>query len=335
MKDTSGHTPVRHTRSHESGSAAFTFFGIAIIIAVIIGAILLFPWSDLFKAKEDKDFSKGIAAMTTNRWNDAISLFEKSLKSNPANAPAYVGRSRAFLHLGDMDRALKEVEQALKHDPNSALAFGQKGIIEKLQGESDQALEDFSRAVKLDAAYSWAHAQIADILMQEGKLDEALKSINRAIDLKPKFVEGLRLRGTIRSRTGKCKEGLEDFSMAVELRPDDPMTIQDKAWFLMTCPDEKIRNSHAALELAKQAFTLTQGKNPFVQETLAEAYFQQGDPLKAAEHEQKAIKLQLANCPDGSCVKEMRKRLQKYELTAREQKRAHHEILPLDGGYLR
>jgi tetratricopeptide (TPR) repeat protein len=335
MKHTTGRTPVRHGRSHETGSSAFTFFGIAIIIAVIIGAILLFPWSDLFKAKEDKHFSKGIAAMATKRWNDAISLFEKSLKSNPANSPAYVGRSRAFLHLGDLDRALKEVEQAVMHNPESPLVFGQKGIIEKLQGKSDQALEDFSRATELDPDYCWARAQIADLLMQEGKLDEALESINKAIDLRPKFTEGLRLRGTIRSRMGTCKEALEDFSMAEQLRPDDPMTIQDKAWFLMTCPDEKIRNSNAAFELAKKAFTLTQGKNPFVQETLAEAYFQQGDPLKAAEHEKKAIKLQLANCPDGSCVKEMRERLQKYELSARQQERAHYEILPLDGGYLR
>jgi tetratricopeptide (TPR) repeat protein len=234
-----------------------------------------------------------------------------------------------------MDRALKEVDQAIRHNPKSSIAFAQKGIIEKLQGKPDKALQDFSKAIKLEPNYSWARAEMADLLMQQGKLDEALKSINKAIDLNPKFAQALRLRGVIHSRMGKCKEALEDFNMAEQVRPNNPMTMQEKAWFLMTCPDGKIRNSNAALELAKKALALTKGKNPFVQETLAEAYFQQGDPRKAAEHVKKAIQLQLANCPDGSCAKEMRERLKKYELSAKQPKRAHYEILPLDGGYLR
>ena len=108
------------------------------------------------------------------------------------------------------------------------------------------------------------------------------------------------------------------------------MALQDKAWFLLTCPDEKLQNSSTAFELAMKAFNLSEGKEALVQETLAEAYFKQGDPLKAAEHQRKAIALQQKKCPDGSCVKDMEERLKKYELFGRQETRKEYEILPVD-----
>jgi len=322
-------------RGGEEGSAVYTFLGVAIIAAVVIGILLVFPWGEVFKGEEDENFPKATAALAKKKWNDAISLFAKSLESNPENAAAYVGRSRAYLQLGDLDKAFKEVELALKHDSRSALAFGQKGIVEKLKGQPDQALADFSTAVDLNPAYSWAYGQIADIYMRKSDLAKALENVNKAVELRPKFVEGLRLRARILTRMGKCKEAFDDFVKAEKLSPDDVMALQDKAWFLLTCPDEKVQDPNKAMELARKAYTLSEGKDPLVQETLAEAFFQQGDPLTAAEHQKKAIELQKQKCPDGSCLKEMEERLRKYELSARKEKRNHYEILPLDGGYFR
>ena len=101
----------------------------------------------------------------------------------------------------------------------------------------------------------------------------------------------------------------------------------------MTCPDEKVQDSGKAMELARKAFDLSGGKDALVQETLAEAYYRQGDPLSAVKHQKKAIELRKTDCPDGSCVKEMLVRLKKYELAGRREKRDNYEILPLDGAY--
>ncbi len=253
------------------------------------------------------------------------------MKSNPANSAAYLGRSRAYLHLGNLDKASEDADAALKKKP-SAQAFGQKGIINKLQKKNEQALQAFSRAIKLDPSYSWAYAQRADIYSRLKDQDKALQDVNQALAAKHDFVEGYRLRAWIFSRMGRCKDASADFKTVEKLSPNNAWSMQDRAWFLLTCPDERLQDSSKAMELAIKALKLTGGKDGLVHETLAEAYFRQGDPLKAIDHEKKAIQLGSQECPGGSCTKEMEQRLKKYEMAARQEVRTSYEILPLDGG---
>ena len=154
--------------------------------------------------------------------------------------------------------------------------------------------------------------------------------MNKVLSSKPDFVEGLRLRAWVLNRMGKCREAYEDFKNVSDLKPNDAWSIQDKAWFLLTCPDEKLQDPLQALELAKKALELPEGKDGVVYETLAEAHFRHGDPLKAIELQRKAIELGSKKCPDRSCIKEMEQRLQKYELAARPEVRIGYEILPMD-----
>ena len=128
---------------------------------------------------------------------------------------------------------------------------------------------------------------------------------------------------------GKCREAYEDLKKASQLDPDDALSVQDNAWFLLTCPDQKLQDPLQALELAKRALELPEGKDGLVYETLAEARFRQGDPLKALELQKKAIEVGSKQCPP-SCIKEMEQRLQKYELAARPEVRMGYEILPMD-----
>ena len=55
--------------------------------------------------------------MAEKQWQEAVSLFGKSLKSNPTNALAYVGRSRAYLQLGNLNKALEDANTAVEKEP--------------------------------------------------------------------------------------------------------------------------------------------------------------------------------------------------------------------------
>jgi tetratricopeptide (TPR) repeat protein len=323
---------VKKNIRNDRGSAIYSILGILIIAVVVVVAVLVFPWGQIFKERPDPDFLAGERALAEKQWEQAVGLFDKSLKSNPTNTLAYVGRSRAYLHLGNLDAALEDANTALAKKPSSQ-AYGQRGIIKKLQRKSDEALRDFSDAIKLDPGYSWAYAQRADIYSRRQDQEKALQDINKALAAKRDFAEGYRLKAWVLNRMGKCKDASEAFMMVEKLSPNDAWSLQDKAWFLLTCPDETLQDSSKAMELAKKALQLTDGKDGLVHETLAEAYFRQGDPLKAAEHQRKAIQLGSQKCPDGSCTKEMQQRLQKYEMAARQEVRTGYEILPLDSGF--
>ncbi|MFC1834382.1 tetratricopeptide repeat protein [Thermodesulfobacteriota bacterium] len=317
--------------SHERGSSAYSFLGFAIIVVVVLGAVLFFPFSEVMKTQApDKSSQEAAAALNDKDWDKALELYGKSLKDNPDNTGALLGQSRAYLQKGDVESAKKAVKQALLKDSHNATAFGQRGVIQKLAKDYDKALKDFDQATKIDPKYAWAHAQKADVLMKKGELDKALASTGSALKVKADFPAALRLRARILTKLGKCKEAAADFDKVTEMNPSDAWALQDQAWFLMTCPDETVQDANKAFELAKKAGEMDEGKTGLVFETLAEAYFKQGDPLKAVEQQKKAIEIQKEKCPDGSCLKEMEERLKKYELASRVEERVDLELIPND-----
>jgi tetratricopeptide (TPR) repeat protein len=318
------------TLRNERGSSAFTYAGYAIIIVVVIGAFLLFKSGDIGKPAEDKNYVSGINALKNNQLTEAVSLFSKSITAKPDNVSAYLGRSRANLRLGHLDKALEDANTAILKKP-SAQAYGQRAVIEKVQQKTEEAMKDFSEAIKLDASFAWAWAQLADMHSRQKDQEKALKAVNKAISLKPDVVEFIRLKAWVLNRDGKCKEANEAFLAVEKIKPKDAWTLQDRAWFLLTCPDEKLQDSAKAMELAKEADKLTAGKEGVIQETLAEAFFKKGDFLNALAHQQKAVELD-SKKPDSPRLKEMQKRLEKYEAAARQETRTNYEILPLDTG---
>jgi len=330
MKDCRYISEVGAGFGSERGSSAYTILGISIIVVVVIATVFVFPWKEVLKFRVDPNLAAADTAMANGQWDTALDLYEKCIKTDPSNTAAYLGRSRANLQLGDLQKALADANAVIQRRPNSAAAYGQRGIVYKILQKNEEALQDFAQAVKLDPNYAWAYAQMADVLSRKQDQEKALQEITKAIQAKPSFVEGYRLRAWILSRMGRCRDAGEDFKKVETLSPNDAWSLQDKAWFLMTCPDETQQDSSRAMELAKKALELSQGKDGVVRETLAEAYFRQGDPVKAVEHQKKAIELGSKNCPDGSCVKEMLQRLQKYEMAARTEVRNTYEILPLD-----
>jgi tetratricopeptide (TPR) repeat protein len=328
MKDSGCVSACSSDMRGQRGSTVYSFLGFAIIIAVVVAAVTL-NWSDTSKAP-DPNIDAAEKAMAAKDWNQAIVLFEKAAKAAPNEADAYVGLSRAYVQLGQLDKALANANLAVEKRPGYAIAYGQRGIVQKIQQKYDAAMQDFTKAVQKDSSYSWAYAQRGDLYLRQNDLDKALANANRALASKGNFVEGLRLRAWILNRSGKCKEAFEDFKKVGALSPNDPWAIQDTAWFLMTCPDEKIQDSNKAMELAKKALEGPDGKDGVILEVLAEAHFKQGDPIKAAEVQKKAIEMGSKKCPDNSCTKEMQERLQKYELAARPEIRSAYEILPLE-----
>lgn len=330
MKGSTENSTCSGVLRNQKGSSTYTFVGFAIIIVVIIGGFMIFSKGG---PEGDSNYAAGLDALNKKNYKDAAGYFEKAIKSDPNDALAYVGKSKADLGLGNVEAALADANAALKMRP-TAQGFGQRGLILKIQRKSDDALKDFTDAIKLDGGYAWAYAQRADLFSRENDHEKALNDINTAISRDPKIVGPYRLRIWIYNRMGKCNEAANDIKKIEQLDPNGAWTLQDKAWFLLTCQDEKQQDPAKALELAKQALEKSGGKEAVIKETIAEAYFRNGEPLKAVELQKQAIDDvgKSKECPDGSCLKEMQQRLQKYELAARTETRTNYEVLSGDGG---
>lgn len=333
MKGFSGRSRFTGRIGNERGSSTYSFVGFAIIAVVVVAAIVWFPWDQVFDTGKDANVWAAKQAMDKKQWDKAVVFFDKAIKADPNSVDAYIGRSLANIQMGNGDKALEDANTAVEKNPNSALAYAQRGLVQKVLGKNGDAEKDFTKAVTLDPKYAWAFAQRADIYSRQKNQEKALADIEAALKANPQFVDAMRMKAWILSRAGKCKEASIVFTEITAKRPQDPVSVQDAAWFLLTCPDEKLQDAGEAMKLAQKAADLSKGADGLVLETLAEAHYRAGDPLKAAETQKKAIEVGSKKCPDGSCTAEMKERLKKYELAARQEERKSYEILPLDPGY--
>jgi Tfp pilus assembly protein PilF len=116
------------------------------------------------------------------------------------------------------------------------------------------------------------------------------------------------LRGSAYLNLGKHAEAIADYEQAFKLKPDDPELQNNYAWVLCTSPDEKLRDGHRAIEMAKQASEATEYKEAYILSTLAAAYAETGDFDNAIKWSSKAVEIGDAKDKD-----ELQKELDSYK----------------------
>jgi tetratricopeptide (TPR) repeat protein len=90
-------------------------------------------------------------------------------------------------------------------------------------------------------------------------------------------------------RLNKWEEAIDIYERGLLLEEPDAGTLNNYAWFLVTLPDEELRNPKRAIELAEKA--VTKERTPAYLDTLAEAYYLNGSIQKAIDTINEAISL--------------------------------------------
>jgi tetratricopeptide (TPR) repeat protein len=313
---------------NQNGSAVLGVIGYAILVVVIIGVIFFWRPTVGKAPKADRGLNAAETALKSKNYQVAITSLDNAIASNAKNADAYAMRARTYLALSKLDKAKADVDQSLKIKETAA-ALAVRGMIAKLNGSYDEAAKDFNAAIAKDKNNAWALAQRAELNYYQGKLDKALKDCNEAIILEKNSLAAKRLKAWILNRMGRCSEASKVIEDLKKTGKDDPWSMQDTAWFYLTCQDEKLRNPNEALVLVKAALEKDK-KNGRVHETLAEAYFRTGDPVQAAAHQKEAIKL-LQEKATAANLKELQTRLSLYEAAVNPVTRTGYEIISIDG----
>ena len=193
------------------------------------------------------------------------------------------------------DWALDRYRQAALRLPRDERPHERLGVLYLREKKWPDAIREFNQAVQLGSISPAPQVGLAQAYQGVGNTDkarEALQGVEK--DFTDTASDQAELAG-IYSESKLDSEAASHDERAVRLKPDFPEAQKNLAWLYATSDDPKVRNPQAALTHAKVAVELTQWKQAYIIDTLAEALFVNQQFDEAVKTETKALALEPHN----------------------------------------
>jgi Flp pilus assembly protein TadD len=126
------------------------------------------------------------------------------------------------------------------------------------------------------------------MLARDRRFDEAIFHFQTAIRLEPEHADAHLNLGMIYYGRGNDVKAERYWRTAAQLGPNRVEYLRPLAWVLATSHDPIARNGREAVELAERAMAASPQPDPNVIGTLAAAYAETGDFVKAAANAERA-----------------------------------------------
>jgi tetratricopeptide (TPR) repeat protein/serine/threonine protein kinase len=267
----------------------------------------------------------GVVLKAKGEYAKAIAEFEQAIRCDPKDAGPHVNLGAYWCDVKhDYDRAIAEFREAIRLKPDESVAHFNLGIALSRKGLLERAAAEFEETIRLKLDYPKAHFELGLALRRQHKFAQAAAALREAIRLQPQdastrnalggalfdqgefqeaeavFQEAIRLqpkqglyhsnRGNALRRLRRFGEADAEYREAARLQPENAEAHNQVAWFLVTCPDAKVRDPQRAIELAKKAVALAPKEGAFWN-TLGAAHYRAGDWKLAVEALNKSMSL--------------------------------------------
>ena len=292
-----------NTRARSSlGVAYFTKGMVMEAIAEHKKALAIDP--DLAEAH----YNLGIAYAKENRLDEAIAEYKKALVINPDHAETRNNLGAAYYSKGMLNEAIVEYRQALAIDPDFASAHTNLGSAYNKKGQMNKAIVEYKMALEIDSSQVRAYYGLADSYDKKGMEDEAISVYEKVLTINPDLAEAYYKLGLLLESQGKLTDAINAYREVIRVKPDQPQAYNNLAWIYATSPDKSVRNGDEAVLLATKACELTDFKKVWELDTLATAYAEKGNFVRAIEYQEMALSL-----ADEKLKPQLLKRLDLYQ----------------------
>jgi tetratricopeptide (TPR) repeat protein len=246
------------------------------------------------------------------RPNEAVAEYRKALEIRPDLAEAHNNLGNALLDRGRLDEAIAEYRKALESQADYAEMHYNLGYALAKSGRLNEGIIEYRKALEINPDYAQAHNNLGNALVGCGRVNEAITHYRKALEIRRDYAQAHCNLAMTLSRQGKIPEALAEWREALRIRPSDVTLLNDTAWVLATCPDASVRNGAEAVELARQALRLSDGREPIILDTLAAAYAEAGRFPEAVQTARKALNL-AAQLKQRELVESIRAKIPLYE----------------------
>jgi len=190
--------------------------------------------------------------------------------------------------------------------------YVQAGLSSLQKKDYVSAITNYGKAIEISPFEINNYYSRGIAFYRSGNEKEAEADFDKVIVLDPKMSSAYVYRGLCSEKIGKYKEALSDYRKALELKPNDAGIHNNLAYLYTTAGNEEVRDKGKALDHARKAAELSHEKNAEILDTLAKAYFINGQVKEAIDTENKALQLNPYN-------DEFKCRLREYEKEVKKQ----------------
>jgi tetratricopeptide (TPR) repeat protein len=169
------------------------------------------------------------SVMRRNRiWRDDMSLYSRTLQTNPDAAIIRSNLAGMYFANGDLKRADQEWSAALAGKPDNVVTMNSLGVLYTQQGRYSEAENILKHAINDKPLWGTPHYSYGIVLQKTGRMPEALKEFDRAVNLSPLNGAARRCYGEALEQNGQLD--LAESQLQQSLRLEGSLsTLQDLA----------------------------------------------------------------------------------------------------------
>jgi tetratricopeptide (TPR) repeat protein len=167
------------------------------------------PKSETDKKKEAslKKTAIGKLHLDKQEFHAAAFEFGQAIKVDGENLDAHLGKGKAHIGLGEVDKAretfakMSEIDSL--YDKENKHLFNEYGIELRKGQMYDMAIDNYQKAIEIDADDEALYFNLARACQESGQLDSAAEHLKKALSLKPDFNEAKLLLNALTKASAK------------------------------------------------------------------------------------------------------------------------------------
>ena len=152
----------------------------------------------------------------------ALTMLERAIAIDPANAAAHYNLGLAALSAGELERAGDAIRRSLELDEANASAWAVLGIVQQHRGELEVSEQSLRQAVELNPALLSAAHNLSVTLRLLDRPEEALAVLDDAISRGLAAPETKLVRAHLLADAGRLEDAVGDYRAIIR---DNPGTV--------------------------------------------------------------------------------------------------------------